>query len=374
MMRKMVCVLLAALMTFSTCAALAEAVPGNRLGFALLNEMADGEENMFVSPVSLTYALSMAAAGARGDTQNALLAALDAESAEAAAALNEALLASGLRWANAAFTREGLALRDDYAATLADDFGAALFPLDDSERVNVWVSEHTDGLIDKLLDGPVSPDTMLMLVNAVAMEAKWIQPFRQSLTYTDTFHAPEGDVQTPFMHQTLDARYGELDGAQVIRLDYEDSGLYALIALPGEEGVAAQLNALAAEGLDHFALPEAETEVVLSLPKLDVSVASGLKEPLSALGLSGIFDSAADFSGMSEESLCVSDVLQKVRVQVDEEGTRAAAATGIIAAMGAMFPGEEPVRMTVDRPFIFIIADEATSAVCFAGVVANPGA
>ncbi|MBQ8954765.1 MAG: hypothetical protein IJ048_11685 [Clostridia bacterium] len=374
MTRKIMCAVLAALIALSACAALAESAPGNRLGFELLAQMADGRENQFVSPVSLTYALSMAAAGAQGDTLAALLAALDAEDAESAAALNEALRASGLRWANAAFIRQGLTLRDGYAASLENAFDAAMFALDDAAQVNDWVSEHTDGLIDKLLDGPLSPDIMLLLVNAVAMDADWARPFKESLTYSDTFHAPAGDVQTLFMHQTLDARYAERDGAQLIRLDYEDSGLYALALLPGEEGVQAHLAALAEEGLECLALPQEKTEVVLSLPKLDVSVMNSLIEPLSALGLSGIFDSVADFSGMSEESLFISNIVQKVRVQVDEEGTRAAAATGMVAAMGAVRIGEEPVRMTVDRPFIFIIADEATGTVCFAGVVADPAA
>jgi len=374
MTRRMICLMLAALLGLAACGTRAESAPGSRLGFELLEYLADGRENQFVSPVSLAFALSMASAGARGETEEALLTALDAENARDVASLGGALSDSGLRAANAAFVRDGLALRDGYLDAMDALFDAQALPLDDAARVNAWVKERTDGLIDRLLDGAPAPDVMLLLVNAIAMQAKWEQPFRDFMTCMDAFCAPDGEKRTLFMHRTFDAPYGERDGAQYIRLDYADSDLYALVILPEDGGMDGVLSALAAEGLDGFALPEAESSVALSLPKLDVSASNDLREPLCAMGLGVIFDAEADFSGMSDERLSVSGVIQKVRVQVDEEGTRAAAATGVAAALGALEDDRQVIEMNVNRPFVFIIADEPTGAVCFAGVVADPTA
>lgn len=373
-MKKMLCLALIALLCLSAFAEAAEPapVPGNRLGLATLRQLADRGGNQFVSPVSLAYALSMAAAGAEGETLDELLAALDAGGAEDIAALNERLRAAGLSWANAAFVRDGLPLDPEYAAALEANFSAELFPLDAAERVNVWVAEHTDGLIDHLMDD-VDPSLLLMLVNAIVMDAKWLSPFDPEDTWAGDFHAPDGDVQADFMHQTLYASYAEIDGTQMIRLNYAGSGLCMLIALPPEGGLDAALDALAERGLDWFDLPGEYTEVTLSLPKLDLEVSNLLGETLRALGITRAFAEDAQFAGISQQPVKVSDVLQKVRVQVDEEGTRAAAVTAVMVD-GCAMPGDEPepVPMIVDRPFAMVIADMDSGAICFAGAVVNP--
>lgn len=351
------------------------AVPGNRLGLETLRLMADGGQNQFVSPVSLAYALSLAATGAGGETREVLLAALDAASPGDMAALNDALAAAGLKWANAAFAREELPINPDYIEALTSDYAAECFPLDAAERVNAWVCEKTDGLIERLLDGEIDPEVRLMLVNAIAMDANWQTPFDAENTMRDVFHAPDGDVEADFMGQTLDARYAEIDGAQVIRLDYYDSGLYMLVALPPEGGVPALLDALAADGLAAIDPGDEWREVALRLPKMDIGVTNGLTDVLAALGLVLPFSDAADFYAISAEGLKISEVLQKVRVQVDELGTRAAAVTELMLKDNGISPLlERPVVMKVDRPFVVVIADEATGAVCFAGVVADPTA
>ena len=375
-MKKLLCLMMIALLCLSAFAESAEPapVPGNRLGLLALRRLADGTGNQFVSPISLAYALSMAARGAEGETLDELLAALDADGAEDVAALNDRLLAAGLRWANAAFVQDGVPLNRDYADALKAAFAAELFPLDAAERVNAWAAEHTDGLIDHLLD-EVDPSTRLMLANAVVMDAKWSSPFEAEDTWQNAFHAPGGDVNVDFMHQTLYARYAEIDGTQMIRLNYAGSGLCMLIALPPEGGMDAALDALAERGLDWFELPEASTEVTLALPKLDISVSNGLAGTLQALDVERAFSDFAQFGGISDRPLKVDDVIQKVRVQVDEEGTRAAAVTEIIMVDGcAMDEGPQPIPMVVDRPFVMVIADGDTGAICFAGAVANPAA
>lgn len=355
-------------------AANAEAA-GNRLGFEVLKALGDGTENQVISPVSLAYALAMAAQGAGSETEKALLEALEVDSAAEAAELTDALQEAGLKLANAAFSASDLEPDEAYVQALQEQFGAEWFAQgeDLEERINAWVAEKTDGLIEKLYDGPIDPETALILLNAIAMDADWASPFRKSDTEDGVFHAPDGEVTVPFMNQTIWARYGERDGVQLLRLEYADSNLVLLLALPEEGGVPQVLDGLAQEGLAYFQLSDETIDVDLSMPKLDISVGESLAQPLQELGLACAFDERADFSGISKDvELCIGDVLQKARLVFDEEGTRAAAATSVeITPMMAPID-HATVRMTLDRPFVAVIADEQTGAVSFASIVANP--
>lgn len=355
-------------------AANAEAA-GNRLGFEVLKALGDGTENQVISPVSLAYALAMAAQGAGSETEKALLEALEVDSAAEAAELTDALQEAGLKLANAAFSASDLEPDEAYVQALQEQFGAEWFAQgeDLEERINAWVAEKTDGLIEKLYDEPIDLETALILLNAIAMDADWASPFRKSDTADGVFHAPDGEVTVPFMNQTIWARYGERDGVQLLRLEYADSNLVLLLALPEEGGVPQVLDGLAQEGLAYFQLSDETIDVDLSMPKLDISVGESLAQPLQELGLACAFDERADFSGISKDvELCIGDVLQKARLVFDEEGTRAAAATSVeITPMMAPID-HATVRMTLDRPFVAVIADEQTGAVSFASIVANP--
>lgn len=346
---------------------------GVGLGFEALRMLYDGENNQIVSPVSLAYALAMAAQGAEGKTRQELLDALGAERPEDVAALTESLKEAGLRLANAAFLVNGLVPEEDYVNALREQFGAEWFQDGTADDVNRWVAEQTEGLIDKILDGEFSEDVRLALVNAVAMDAKWSAPFAKENTSDDVFHTPEGDVTVSFMHDERWAEYGERDGVQLLRLSYRDSGLTLLIALPEEGGVDAMLDALCEEGLEYFRFDEEQTRVRLSMPKLDISAGGELNETLKALGVETAFGGEADFSGISaEEALRLSSVMQKARLVFDEDGTKAAAGTLVVAVgMSAINP-MDIVDFDMNRPFAAIIADENSGAVCFAGIVANP--
>ena len=372
-MKRKLITALAVLTALTLTAASAAGAPGDRLGFRLLQTLCDGSENVFLSPVSLGIALSMAAEGAGGTTRAQLLEALSDGGGETipAPALIPALEAAGLRCANAGFIGDGPELKGEYLSVLETDYGAELFPLDSVERVNAWVDVHTDHLIDRLVD-EIDPETRLMLLNAVAMDADWAIPFDPLSTRTAAFHAPGGDVEAEFMHNLFEhAAYAERDGTQMIRLDYWDSGLFMLIALPQEGRMSDALGALSENGLSWFdGLDTAR--VSLALPKFDIVCTRSLTGPLARLGLAGPFSDAADFSGIREDPLKITEVLQKVRIQVDEKGTRAAAVTEIAMADGAAFEPDPPVVMCLDRPFIVIIAEEETGAVCFSGVVADP--
>lgn len=383
-MRKILSVLLClALLGGAALAAPAESaapVVGEHLGFALLKELYDGGNCIF-SPASLTLALGMAAAGAAGETLSEILTAMDAESAEKMVLG----LPEEIRSANAAFVAPGLLLKQDYLDHLEADYGAERFEIDGAvvEKVNSWVEAHTGGLIGRLLSDAPDPETGLILVNAIAMDSKWEKPFEAHNTAQASFHAPDGDVTVEMMYQRENFDYAQKDGLQILRLPYaaaaqEGAGnLEMWIVLPGEDasiGLEGALDALAEEGMSYLRSDAVAAEVDLYLPKMDVCDENALAHALQVLGVRSAFGDGADFSGASDVSMRIGEVLQKARVQLDEEGTRAAAATAVIMECMAAAPVESPVEMRVDRPFAFVIADAAHGTVCFAGVVEDPTA
>ena len=374
-MKKMISILLCALLLISSALAekpVAESVPGEKLGFELLKKIYAEGENSVLSPLSLALALGMAAEGAEGETLAQLLEALGAENADELAQVTEEI-----RSANAVFVQPGFPVKEDYVNALAGKYAPEWFEIDDQtvDRVNAWVNEHTDGLIDKLMDDAPASDIAMLLINAVALDADWALPFMKEATYAEIFHAPSGDVEVEMMHQTEYFHYAEKDGLQIIRLPYAGSDLDMWIALPAE-GVEmeALLDSLAANGMAYLTEGAANTEVVLTVPKLDISDSHSLVDLLKKLGLSLPFGDDADFSGISEVPLCIDEIIQKARMQVDENGTKAAAATMVAMRCMALAPGmkPEPVVMKLDRPYFYAITDSISGAVCFTGVVENP--
>ena len=377
-MRRLFCLFLTLLLL--TAPALSEA-SGNLLGLSLLTDMTDGTKNAAVSPLSLQMALSLAREGAAGETRAELDALLAGDAIDTRALLDNARYADdyarggmsvpGLRAANAGFVDPEVELLPDYVSRV----DAEWLPLDaDPANINAWASEHTDGLIDRILTAPLSPDTALCLVNALAMEARWEYAFDEDDTYRGAFHAPDGDVETDLMYQEHGFSYGERDGAQLVRLPYQGTSLAMYVVLPEEGGVQSALQALAQEGMAYFDGMETGPDVRLTLPRFSLTCGGSLLDGLRARGMTLSTSLDADFSAMcADVPLYISNVIQNVRVDVDEEGTRAAAVTALLMAAGASMPLEEPefVEMTVDRPFIFVIADEESGAIAFAGVVAE---
>ena len=373
-MRRIIAIILALLLCG---AALAEAAPGNRLGYKVLAALSGGERNAFVSPASLAWALSMAADGAAGETRTKLLGALGAETTDDVAALAAPLRDVGIRWANAAFVSDSLPLLADYEARLTEAYEAERFPLSGAEGIVDWVREKTDGLIEDF-SLELDDSAMLVLANAIAMDAKWASPFEAEDTWDQAFHAPDGDVTAPFMHQNTYAQYGENLGCQLVCKAYSAGNLALMIALPPEGGLKRALNNLAENPNSFFTFKPNPQNVYLSLPKLDISAEESLKEAIVGAGCWLPFDPGyADYSGISENPLVISDVLQQVRFQMDEEGTRAAAATEVIMVEGAALDDDdkpEPIDFCCDRPFIVAVADRSTGAILFAGAVVNPAA
>ena len=374
-MKKIICLILSLMLVLGAASAesLTKPAPGEKLGFALLKEIYTEGENSLLSPLSLTLALGMAAEGARGETLAQLLNALGAEDAAHLAEVPQ-----GICDANAVFVQPGLPVEKDYAAALAESYAPEWFEIDahTPDRVNAWVKAHTDGLIERLMEEAPAGDIVLMLLNAVAMDADWALPFTKESSYPEPFHALNGEIEAEMMHQTEYFAYQERDGVQMIRLPYLQGNLEMWLALPQAGEMEKLLDALAQQGTAYLTEAVQNTEVELTLPKLDFSDSHSLADLLRRLGVTTPFGEDADFSGISPAPLCIDEIIQKARMQLDEEGTKAAAATMVAMYCMALAPGmkPEPVVMKLDRPFVAVVRDGASGAVCFAAVVESPAA
>lgn len=355
--------------------------------------------NLAISPASISTALTMTYLGARGDTADVMARGLHLSSTPdhaadlAGAAVRDfndpSRAAYQLSVANRLFGDGGYRFDPSFVQRTGDAFGADLAIVDfrgatEEARgtINGWVRDRTHERIDELLPaGSLTSDTRLVLVNAVYFHGRWAQPFDPDATYDAPFHAPSGDVNAPTMHR-IGGRYGEVDGVQLYELPYAASedghdAMSMLFVLPRRADELSAIEAgLDAGTLSRWGAALHETrDVEVALPRFRMEIAAfSLRSTLTAMGMGPIFESSADFSGMytpGEESIYVSDVFHQVFVELNEEGTEAAAATGVVMTTESAMISEPP-RFTADHPFLFFLRDDATGAILFAGRMAQP--
>ncbi len=342
----------------------------------LLRELYE-EQNMLVfSPLSLSIALSMAAEGADGET----LAQLDAVLGKRPKAMVlEDLSFSGVKLANTALLRSDLELLPSYQDVLSDKYDAQTAPMEYgnvANQVNDWVYEHTDGLIEKLLDREPDANTVLLLINALSMKADWVSPFPAANTGFGLFQAPQGQIEVSCMRQTSRFAYSYIDGIQTVSLPYRDSTLEMLVLLPEDGNLEALIESLCVSPDEFISryLPSEYATVRLSLPNVYAESSFELKDALMALGVTDAFNcDIADFSRMSEtdDTLYIGSVLQKAVLNVNETGTEAAAATQVAMLTRGAYV-ENIVEMNVDRPFMMLVHDPDSGYVLFASCINNP--
>jgi serpin B len=366
----------------------------NRFGLALYRLLGDG--NLFFSPYSIAQVLTMTTAGARGQTAQQMAQALHSAFPQerlhsAANALDQALSSRGagedgfhLEIANSIWGQQGLAFQPEFLDTLATNYGAGLKLLDFKAApeparatINSTIAQQThDKITDLLPEGSIDDSTRMVLANAIYFNAKWRTPFEKENTRDGTFTPDQGGaVTTPMMTNQANYLYAAGPGYQAITLPYRGD-VSMLVLLPDTGQLGAFEAALDDARLQAILDELATHEVLLTLPKFEYHSSSiGLKQQLSALGMADAFDpNAADFSGMDgQRDLFIGDGFHKAMVRVDEEGTEAAAATAVnMQATSARL--DPPLTLTVDRPFVFLIRDDATGALLFMGRIANPKA
>lgn len=378
---------------------LAELVTGNTaFAFDLYQALREGGGNLFYSPYSISLALAMTYAGARGETQRQMADTLsftlpDDRLHPAFNGLDLELASRGeaqhgsdayrfqLNIANAIWGQQGYAFLPEFLDVLAQNYGAGLRLLDfigapEESRVTIndWVSEQTEGKIEDLIEpGLINSAIRLVLTNAIYFNAGWAYPFQPENTQEGPFHLLDGgQVTVPMMKQTQTFGYTEGDVYQAVSLPYGLSGMSMVLIVPDAGQFEAFESALSADQVGHIRPGNGgDLDVTLTMPKFSFKSSFGLSDTLAAMGMPDAFGNA-DFSGMTgNRDLSISFVVHKAFVSVDEKGTEAAAATGIGILTSAP---QQHVDLVIDRPFVFLIRDDRTGAILFLGRVLNPAA
>ncbi len=283
---------------------------------------------------------------------------------------------------NSVWYREGFTLEDAYVSEVERDYLARVAALDFADPgaadvINAWVSEATDGLIDGIVDPPIDPLTVAFLINAIYFEGAWTLRFDPERTAPGDFRRSDGStVSVPFMTMRDEAfRYAQTADYQAIELPYGGEAFAMTVVLPSEgTGIDAFVESLDSEAWAEIIAGLGEAELFVALPRFKLEFEQTLNDVLKALGMGVAFDpGAADFSRMNRDALAlqlhISRVKQKAFVDVDEEGTRAAAVTSV--EMGVT---SAPPSFRADRPFLFAIRERLSGTLLFTGVVRDPAA
>ncbi len=375
---------------------MASLIEGNsQFAFELYQSLMEPGENLFYSPYSISLALAMTYGGASGKTekqmadtlhylldQNALHPAFNGLDQELAkrGEKNEDSEGFQLNIANSIWGQRDYEFLDSYLDLLAENYGAGLRVLDfinnpegSREAINDWVSEQTEGRIKDLIpEGGIDPLTRLVLTNAIYFNAAWATPFDEDSTREGEFYLSDGTgVPVPMMNQVENMGYAESGNHLAVELPYDGNELSMVIITGGKNSESTFSEDLDWEHIKELLSGLEKTNVNLTMPKFEIESEFGLKETLVNMGLEVPFTSQADFSKMSgDNDLLIQDVVHKAFVSVDEAGTEAAAATGVM--VGIVSVPHDPVTVTIDNPFTFLIRDIETGALLFVGHVANP--
>jgi serpin B len=350
----------------------------NDFAFDAYHQVAKGDGNLILSPFSISTALSMLLVGARGRTATEIAATLHQHGDHAAVAA----LPAELSIANGLWVQRGLTIEAAFEKTLQTRYQAPPTSLDfaaDPEQaraaINAWTAQHTKDKIQDLFGpGSIKPDTRLVLTSAIYFYGKWQSAFKPADTHAEAFQlAAGGTVQTNFMHQKAEFQYAETAAAQILEMKYAGTPIAFDILLPKtNDGLPALERAIDSKLLTAWLGTLAPQTVEVTVPKFRAESSFSLRDALSRLGMADAFSRKADFSGIDgRHDLYVSEVVHKAFVDVSEEGTEAAAATGIGIRALAMRPHRDIV-FRADHPFLFFIRDTASGAILFEGRLTQP--
>ncbi|MDR1968832.1 MAG: serpin family protein [Burkholderiaceae bacterium] len=371
------------------------AAVNNVFAYDLYAKLKSTEGNLFFSPLSVSTALAMTYAGAKGNTAEQMQKTLHFPAsqhdthAEFAALLKhfDEVQHNGavqIDMANSLWPQQGAALLESYLTLVKQTYDVSVTPVDYRHaepearaRINEWVEKKTHGKIVNPI-AKLSPDNRLVLVNAVYFKGSWESPFKPEQTHDAPFFTGDLTLQTSLMEQTKWLPYAAPDGIQIVKFPYQGNQLSMTVILPvdktpaGLKKLESQLTETQVALWDEQLRP---TQIQVFLPKfkLEWGTAS-LAKPLARLGMRDAFLlGKADFSGINgNKELFIGDVLHKAFIAVDEKGTEAAATTVIAVVDGAALTPRHPPVFRADHPFLFLIQDNATGSVLFMGRVMNP--
>jgi serine protease inhibitor len=369
----------------------------NAFAVALYGQLRSQSGNLFLSPESISTALAMAYAGTRGQTASEMAKTmhftLPPERLHPAMGallndLNATHPGYQLRVADALWAQQDYKFLDSFLTLTKDDYGAGFHPVDfklgaDATRqmINQWVAEKTENKIkDLLAPGVLSARTRLVLTNAIYFKGNWETQFDKAQTKEEDFHLSSAqNVTAPLMHR--EGRFNYFNGGtfQVLEIPYKSQELSMIVLLPNDVGgLAALEESLTADNArDWLHKLGPVSKVIVTMPRFTMTKQFGLRDTLGAMGMVQAFqDGRANFSGMSDDprGLVISAVIHKAFIDVNEEGTEAAAATAVtVRSAAARMPDRmPPIVFRADHPFLFLIRDNRSGGFLFMGRVADP--
>jgi serpin B len=358
-----------------------------RFGFKLFAQLLEQNqgENLLISPTSVSIALSMTYNGASQTTQEAMRNTLEMQgmSLEEINQANQALLqawmssdpAVQMAIANSLWARTGIPFNPDFLKRTQEFYGAEVTDLDFGnptaiDRINGWVNQQTQSKIEKIVD-QINPNDILFLINAIYFKGKWTNPFNPDETIDRPFRQENGTTtQQPLMTQRGQFRYLETEQFQAVRLPYGSERWQMAIFLPKPTSDLSRFTqSLNQTNWETWMNQFSSRPGAVQLPRFKVEYGTSLVDALKAIGMEVAFDDQqADFGDMTSLPAFISDVQHKTLLEVNEEGTEAAAATSVAIAVRAALP-QSPFQMTVDRPFFCAIWDEQTGTILFMGAI-----
>lgn len=366
----------------------------NAFAMDLYSRLAAKDGNLFFSPTSIETALAMTWAAARGPTAEQMARTLHLDTEPGAAeklgaflrTLNEGGSTGGyeLSVANALWGLKGYAFLPAYLQLVKETYGGHLAELNfltdgegSRQAINQWVADQThDKIKDLMPRGSIVPSTRLVLTNAIYFKGKWTQPFEHSQTHdADFFSSPGHKTKAPFMFQSSHFRYAEDADVQVLELPYGTDELAMRIFLPkNADQMAVMERGMTPSRFKDLGSKLKSEDVQVWLPKFEMNSAYRLEDVLPAMGMKLAFEPGqADFSGMTSESqFFISTVIHQAYVKTDEEGTEAAAATGVGMRATAVMVRHQPKQFRADHPFVFAVVHKQSGAILFLGRLTSP--
>jgi len=368
----------------------------SRFSFKLYNQLLKQRtsRNVFVSPSSVILALAMTYNGADGETRQSMARALEIEGlslqevnrgfADLKSMLNSADPKLQLTIANSLWARKGISLKPDFIQRTKEFYAAEVTSLDFGDpgapaTINSWVKNNTGNRIEKVVD-QISPDTILFLINAIYFKGQWTIEFEKGKTREDDFNLANGSQKKlPMMSQSGKYNYYKGKDFQAVSLPYGRGRMSMYVFLPDKSTSLDQFERnLTVENWETWMKGFRVAPGEVMLPRFKIEYDVDLNAVLKALGMAEAFDSnRANFSGIAQlgqERIYISRVKHKTFAEVNEEGTVAAAVTGVTAVVTSVQPRQENFIMKVDRPFFVAIRDNVTGTVLFMGSIADPAA
>jgi serpin B len=363
----------------------------NKFGLAVFDQIttARPQENVFVSPLSIAIALQMTAHGSTGATWNAMAGAMSvvalsrSEVAAGNQQLREELVnadkAVRLDIANSLWLRQGVKLQKQFADDCNTYYQAPVTALDFARpdavtTINDWVAKNTAGRIKQIVS-ELRSDEFLVLVNAIYFKGSWTKAFDPKLTSSREFHLVSGGAQRQMMNREDRFRYKENDAMQAVVLPYGDGRLNMYVFLPRDkDGLGKLIDATKSDNFAALFAGFGEKKGTVVLPRFKLEFEQSLNKVLKQLGMGLAFTPAADFSKMvvPPNTAAISEVLHKTFIEVNEEGTEAAAVTAVTMVATAMPRPEEKFSFVCDHPFLCAIRDDVTGSVFFLGAIYDP--